>query len=155
MGDSHSVLALICIFLMMSNVEYLFMYLLAIHKSSLEDYVQILCPFLNQSLRSHLSFRQQQSCQSVGLPSVKRSQFLLQGPPSRVLILGAVCLFAAGRTKPHPQHSCSTGHLFINNWQGYFPCASDGASVNFLSLQVDHVLHPLCLVHPGAQEISH
>ena len=98
------------------------------------------------------SFWQQQSCQPVGLPSVKRSQFLLQRPLSQSAYAWdnvSVCCWKNQALSPTLWFT-----LYVNNLRGYFPCAGDGASVNFLSLQLGHLLRPLCLEHPGAQEIS-
>lgn len=93
------VLALICIFLMTSDVEHLSMYLL-ISISLFEDCVfRSSAPFLNRSLCKHLSFWQQQSCQPVGLPWPGSHSFSSKGLYPRVLMLGTMCLFAAGRIK--------------------------------------------------------
>ena len=43
----HLIVILIYIFLMISNVEHLFTYLLAIHISSLQKCLHALCPFFN------------------------------------------------------------------------------------------------------------
>lgn len=128
------------------------MYLLAIHKSSWKTVCSDPLPIFKSSLCKHLSFWQQQSCQPVGLPLSRGHSFSSKGLYPRVLMLGTMCLFAAGRIKPYPQHSGSPCTLAICGVIFHVPVTVPVLIFRFL--QLDHLLRPLCLEHPGTQEIS-